>query len=66
MRLFKKLLKRKHSTRNTLLLYEYDITCFACGVNVIKRTNELTKKKRKKINFINRMKYAQHKRFCIC
>ena len=30
--------------QNTLLPYEYDIACFSCGYNVIKRKHELTKK----------------------
>ena len=55
-----------HCNRNTLLPYEYEFTCFSCGYNVIKRKNELSKKQRKKINFINRLKYAEQKIFCIC
>ena len=31
-----------------------------------KRKNELSKIQRKKINFINRLKYAEQKIFCIC
>ena len=42
-----------HCSRNTLLPYEYDWTCFSCGYNVIKRKNELTKVQRKKINFFS-------------
>ena len=55
-----------HCNRNTLLPYEYEYTCFLCGYNVIKRKNELSKIQRKKINFINRLKYAEQKIFCIC
>ena len=55
-----------HCNRNTLLQYEYEFTCIACGYNVIKRKNELSKIQRKKINFINRLKYAEQKIFCIC
>ena len=55
-----------HCNRNTLLPYEYEYTCFSCGYNVIKRKNELSKIQRKKINFINRLKYAEQKIFCIC
>ena len=55
-----------HCNRNTLLPYEYEHTCFLCGHNVIKRKNELSKIQRKKINFINRLKYAEQKIFCIC
>ena len=52
--------------RNTLLPYEYEFTCSVCGYNVNKRKNELSKIQRKKINFINRLKYAEQKIFCIC
>ena len=38
----------------------------SCEYNVIKQINELTKIQRKRINFINRIKYAEHKIFCIC
>ena len=55
-----------HCNRNTLLPYECEFTCIACGYNVIKRKHELSKIQRKKINFINRLKYAEHKIFCIC
>ena len=57
--------KRMHCTRNTLLPYEYEYTCFTCGYNVIKWKNELSKISRKKLNFMNRSKYAQHKTFCL-
>ena len=56
----------RHCNRNTLLPYEYEFTCFSCGYNVNKRKNELTKIQRKKINFINRLKYVEQKIFCIC
>ena len=55
-----------HCNRNTLLPYEYEFTCFSCGYIVNKRKNELSKIQRKKINFINRLKYAEVKRFSIC
>ena len=55
-----------HCNRNTLLPYEYERTCLFCNYNVIKRKNELSKIQRKKINFINRLKYAEQKIFCIC
>ena len=55
-----------HCRRNTLLPYEYEYTCFSCGYNVNKRKNELSKIQRKKINFINRLKYAEQNIFCIC
>ena len=49
-----------------LLPYECELTCFLCGYNVIKRKHELSKIQRKKINFINRLKYAEQIIFCIC
>ena len=55
-----------HCNRNTLLPYEYEFTCFSCGYNVTKRKHELSKLQRKKINFINRLKYAEQKIFSIC
>ena len=55
-----------HCNRNTLLPYEYEFTCIACGYNVNKRKHELSKIQRKKINFINRLKYAEVKKFSIC
>ena len=55
-----------HCNRNTLLPYEYDFTCIVCGYNVNKRKHELSKIQRKKINFINRVKYAEIKIFSIC
>ena len=55
-----------HCNRNTLLPYEYEFTCIACGYNVNKRKHELSKIQRKKINFINRLKNAEVKIFFIC
>ena len=55
-----------HCKRNTLLPYEYEFTCISCGFNVIKQKHQLSKIQRKKINFINRLKYAEQKIFCIC
>ena len=52
--------------RNTLLPYEYEYACFSCGYNVIKRKHKLSKIQRKEINFIDRLKYAEQKLFCIC
>ena len=54
-----------HCKRNTLLPYEYEWGCFSCGYNVNKRKHELSKIQRKKINFINRLKYAEVKIFSI-
>ena len=48
-----------HCNRNTLLPYEYEWSCFSCSYVVSKRKNELSKIQRKKINFINRLKYAE-------
>ena len=52
--------------RSFLLPYEDEFTCFSCGYNVNKRKHELSKIQRKKINFINRLKYAEVKIFSIC
>ena len=52
-----------HCKRNTLLPFEYEFTCFSCGFNVNKRKHEPSKTQRKKINFINRLKYAEQKKF---
>ena len=56
----------KHCDRNLLLPYKYEWTCFGCWFNVIKRKHELSKKQRKRENFINYLKYADRKIFCIC
>ena len=52
--------------RNTILPYKHEFTCVSCGYNVIKRKHELSKIQRKKLNFINRFKNADHKILCIC
>ena len=54
-----------HCNRYILLQYEHEFTCFSCGFNVNKRKHELSKIQRKKINFINRLKYAEVKIFSI-
>ena len=56
----------RHCRRNMLLPYEYEWSCFSCNYVVFKRKNELSKIQRKKINFINRLKYAEIKIFSIC
>ena len=38
-----------HCSRNTLLPYEYEFTCFSCGFNVNKRKHELSKIQRKNL-----------------
>ena len=55
-----------HCNRNTLLPYEYEFTCIVCGYNVNKRKNAISKIQRKKINFLNRLKYAEVKILSIC
>ena len=55
-----------HCNRNTLIPYEKEWSCFSCNYVVSKRKNELSKIQKKKINFINRLKYAEQKIFCIC
>ena len=48
--IIKKYAKRcGHCNRNTLLLYEYEWTCFSCGYNVNKGKLELSKMQRKKL-----------------
>ena len=54
------------SNQNMLLPYEFERTCVSCGYNVIKRKHDFSKIQRKRINFINRLKYAEPKIFCIC
>ena len=56
----------RHCNRNMLLPKEYEWSCFGCGYNVIKRKPELSKTQRKTTNFINRLKDAELKKFCIC
>ena len=56
----------RYCNRKTLLPYEYEFTCFVCGYNVKKRKHELSKIQRKKINSIDRLKYAEVKIFSIC
>ena len=56
----------EHCKRNCLLPYKYEWSCFVCNYVVCKRKNELSKIQRKKINFINRLKYAEVKIFSIC
>ena len=55
-----------HCNQNTLLPYAYEFNCIVCVYNVNKRKHELSKIQRKKINFINRLKYAEVKIFSIC
>ena len=55
-----------HCNRKTLLPYEFEWSCFSCGYNKNKQKHELSKIQRKKINFINRLKYAEVKIFSIC
>ena len=64
MKLFKNMLKIVDIAIE--ILYEYEFTCIACGYNVNKKKHELNKIQRKKINLINRLKYAEQKIFCIC
>ena len=56
----------RHSNQNTLLPYEYEWIWVSCGFNNIKRKHEPSKIQRKRINFINRLKYAELKMFCMC
>ena len=47
-------------------LKKYEWSCLPCRFNLIKRKHELSKIPQKKNNFINRLKYAEQKIFCIC
>ena len=60
MKFFKNMLNNGCIVHEILLLpYEYHWTCISCGYNVTKRKkNELTKIQRKKLNFVNRLNYA--------
>ena len=51
----------KHCKRSTLPPFEYGVTCIPCGYNVKKRKKNIVKIQGKKMNFINRRKYAKHK-----
>ena len=55
-----------HCNRDTLLPYEYGWNCISWGFKLIKSKHELSQIQRKKINFINRLKYTEHKIFFIC
>ena len=55
-----------HCRRSTLPPYKYEWTGVSCGYNVIKPKHELTEIKRKNVNFINRLKYADLKKFFVC
>ena len=46
-----------------LLPYEDEFTGISFGSNVIKRKHELSKIQRKRIFFMDRLKYAEHKFF---
>ena len=52
-----------HCTRKTLLSYEYEWTCVACGKNGIKRKIELDKISRKKDNFYQSIKICSTQNF---
>ena len=55
-----------HCNQKILLPFEYEWTCISCGFNLIKRKQEFSKIQRKRISFINPLKYAEQKPFCIC
>ena len=55
-----------HCRQNILLSYEYEFTRFSCAYNVNKRKHELSKIQRRKLNFINRLRYAEVKIISIC
>ena len=71
MKLSEEEIKQKHARQRdhcnpvTLLPYEYVWRCISCGFKIMNRKQEITKTQRKRINFINRLKYAEQKVFCI-
>ena len=54
----------EHCLKNTCQTYEYEFTCIECGYDENKQKNELGKVSRKRVNFVNRLKDAQHKINC--
>ena len=46
-------------SRNTMLPFEYEWTCFSCEYKIIKRKEELSKIHCQKSNFIIQLKYAE-------
>ena len=55
-----------HCNRKTLLAYENEWNCLSCGYSLNKRKHALSKIQRRRLNFINRLKYAEVKIFSIC
>ena len=55
-----------HCNWNILLPYENEWTFISCGFNLIRRKHEFSEIQRNKVNFINRLRYAELKIFCIC
>ena len=55
-----------HCNRKNLLPSEYEWSCISCGFNLIKRNHEFSTIQRKRIKFINGLKYAELKTFCVC
>ena len=57
----------RHINRKTLIPYEYEWTCFSYYNKIkLEENMNLLNYNEKKINFINRLKYAEQKIFCIC
>ena len=57
----------KNCPRNTFSTNECEWNCIPCPFNVTGRKKiELSKTSRKKIILIDRLKYAQHMKVCIC
>ena len=48
-----------HCTWDTLSANEYEWICVANVYNVVTRKSDISKIQRKKINFINRLKYVE-------
>ena len=54
--------KCMHCTRNTLLPYQYEWTCTACGYD-FKKQKKIGYKNKMEKNFINRLKYGEKKMY---
>ena len=67
MKLYKNMLKSAGIAIGKLYFHmNMNILASHVDITSINEKNELSKIQRKKINFINRLKYAEQKIFCIC
>ena len=59
----------RHCNRNTLLPYEYELTCFSCGYNVRKTEGRTIKNLKTKNNFYQSIEICRTQNFlhmCRC